>query len=650
VNAFSDREMTMSFLDRRPQWQIFAALALLFAVMLGIIQWPFTHGPLYEEGDFAANSLLILDAKHFGLWVGNYSRVGFNHPGPAILDLLAIGEVLFYDWLHFVGSPFAGQLLAVACMSAAWLAALGVLFTRLTGSVIGGLFALAAFSAVTAFYHDEVLLGAWFPDLYYLPFAVFTVATALLCAGRSDSLIIMAVSCGLLWNAHVAFIAITGLMLLCVPVSMAAHHLVFARPDTGPIPFVRRNRAKLIVCCAILALFMIPCGIETVIHFPGPLADYAKYSGQTHRHGGWAALRYVAQYWGGGGNAGLLAGLAAFIVMSYGIERWLPDLNGLVVACAAASIALVAYADFGIDDLTYAYIGLFYGAVPAIMLAACFTIMLQAMTRRFTARLQTASTACAALSLFAWAWLATTKPVAYAQEYGGRDAGIDAPALFAQIRALGPQMPAFRMIENSDYGMVWTKMASVLAYAKRQDLRLFCISSNWHILYTKAAKCTSADLAHAREYTVELGAGAAPDTSRIVITPFDPAALVPGNISKITPASARGLLANGWSVPDQDFTWSIAGDADLHVVLPQLTRQALAMDVRAFLAGTHDHQSVAISIAGHDVAHWEFDATHNRGIREIPIPSGLAGTIHILLKIALPAEVAGLVETPFRFL
>src|SRR6266567_2474051 len=41
--------------------------------------------PEYEQADMGANSILIEQARRFTLLVGNYSREGFNHPGPAFL-------------------------------------------------------------------------------------------------------------------------------------------------------------------------------------------------------------------------------------------------------------------------------------------------------------------------------------------------------------------------------------------------------------------------------------------------------------------------------------------------------------------------------------------------------------------------------------
>jgi len=48
--------------------------------------------PEYEDADMGANSILIEQARRFTLLVGNYSRDGFNHPGPAFLYVESWGE------------------------------------------------------------------------------------------------------------------------------------------------------------------------------------------------------------------------------------------------------------------------------------------------------------------------------------------------------------------------------------------------------------------------------------------------------------------------------------------------------------------------------------------------------------------------------
>jgi hypothetical protein len=47
------------------------------------------HGQVYEDFDAGANSILIQQAMRFTLLIGNYSREGFNHPGPAYMYVQA---------------------------------------------------------------------------------------------------------------------------------------------------------------------------------------------------------------------------------------------------------------------------------------------------------------------------------------------------------------------------------------------------------------------------------------------------------------------------------------------------------------------------------------------------------------------------------
>ena len=69
--------------------------AVPFAVTSGVLlaRNPFLFSaPEYERADMGANSILIEQARRFTLLVGNYSRKGFNHPGPAFLYVESWGR------------------------------------------------------------------------------------------------------------------------------------------------------------------------------------------------------------------------------------------------------------------------------------------------------------------------------------------------------------------------------------------------------------------------------------------------------------------------------------------------------------------------------------------------------------------------------
>ena len=68
--------------------------------------------PLYQEGDIAANALLILRAKKLELLHGNYSRFGFYHPGPFFYYVYALGEIILFDYLHLVPEPLNAHIIS----------------------------------------------------------------------------------------------------------------------------------------------------------------------------------------------------------------------------------------------------------------------------------------------------------------------------------------------------------------------------------------------------------------------------------------------------------------------------------------------------------------------------------------------------------
>jgi len=80
-----------------PRWQRtwLIAVVLFVAVLLNNSQLVF-HSRQYETDDYAADSLQIIKAKHFRETVGQYSRYGFHHPGPAFLYVFAWGRTFIF--------------------------------------------------------------------------------------------------------------------------------------------------------------------------------------------------------------------------------------------------------------------------------------------------------------------------------------------------------------------------------------------------------------------------------------------------------------------------------------------------------------------------------------------------------------------------
>ena len=69
---------------RRPWWIWAVPFALVLIVLVVRSRFLFTDS-FFEDVDAGANSILVQQAMHFTLLIGNYSREGFSHPGPAYM-------------------------------------------------------------------------------------------------------------------------------------------------------------------------------------------------------------------------------------------------------------------------------------------------------------------------------------------------------------------------------------------------------------------------------------------------------------------------------------------------------------------------------------------------------------------------------------
>src|ERR1700744_2414288 len=92
---------------RRPWWVWVAPFAVMLTVLLLRNAFLFST-PEHESADMGANSILIEQARRFTLLVGNYSREGFNHPGPAFLYVESLGEQIFWAMLRVVPTAWNG--------------------------------------------------------------------------------------------------------------------------------------------------------------------------------------------------------------------------------------------------------------------------------------------------------------------------------------------------------------------------------------------------------------------------------------------------------------------------------------------------------------------------------------------------------------
>lgn len=627
-----------------------ALLFIVIAAALLYVQWiTNAHRVLHEIGDFGANSLLILDAKRLHLLYGNYSRIGVNHPGPAILYVLAAGEWLFHDVLKVVPSPFSGQLLAVCFYNAAWITLVFALVRRIAGAVLPALLFTTVSLALLGFFESAVFLGIWFPDLYILPFAAMVVAISRLAYGRTDSLRALAVSSGFLINGHVSFIPMLGVTLIV----MLAVNLRVARRDADKrilsAAFLRRHGREILVAAGILFLFFVPLIILTIIDFPGPIGRYIEFGGGNKHHRLLDAAKFVGLYWQPAYAwtwGVVLAALLATGVRAPSTQA-LRDVRGLGFACVAATAALLFYAKFGVDDLKLVYVGLFYYSVPA--LAAGLVAMYAYQSVSWSGKKVVA--ALASVAALAGAWQSAVKPVFYDELYyipGSAE-------LYDKLRS---QPGSGRIVldveqDGTAWDAVWGNVVALQLYARRQGDDAFCINEHWHILFTNPAKCRPEELDTQRRYfvrpmrTAGLVDADADFEGQGLLLYRHGRVLKPVTYTKLSDRKDyfRTILGKGWSELEAEFVWSVGPVAQIDLPADPQRADKLHLDLGAFIPEKKFRQHVDVFVNGKPAGGWDFDVFTMRRQITLDLGADAAAAQHIELRIAHPVAPGSFMNT-----
>ncbi len=203
---------------RRPWWVWAVPFAALFALLCVRNRFLFSTR-LYEQGDGGANSILIEQAKHFTLLVGNYSRERFNHPGPAYMYVQALGEYLIQNALHLVPTAWNAHMLSVFALDCAFVAlAVGVVYGW-TRSLRGAAACLAVFTGFAIAY-PPIVNSDWMPYMYVLAYMVFILAAGSVAAGRAQDAWIFALTGWFLIHGHACFLLFVPAVTVAVLVAV----------------------------------------------------------------------------------------------------------------------------------------------------------------------------------------------------------------------------------------------------------------------------------------------------------------------------------------------------------------------------------------------------------------------------------------------
>jgi hypothetical protein len=488
---------------RRPWWVWAGPFAVVLAVLVVRSRFLFTAS-FYEQGDAGANSLLIQQAMHGRLLIGNYSREGFNHLGPAYMYVQAAGQWLFLYALHLVPTAWNAHVLAVFTMNSAFVAMVTGVVYGWTRSLRGTAVCLAVVLGFVAT-EPSILSLDWMPWMYVPAYITFLVAAGSVAAGASRDLWILTLTGWFLIHGHASFLFFVPAILAAVLAAVIWQH--------GPRATLRAfSRPRVWVPVAVIsAVFALPIVVNLALHWPGDFGKYFSYSSSAKAggHGLAQVARYAAWFWWRDGRTwpAVLApvllyavAIAAVAWLSRGAERRF--LAALLAVNLTSTVAFACYAAVGIDYLTEYYIGYFYFSAPIITLL----VIALAVVHAPPAPLGTVLAAGAAvLGVAAFA-------IAPATAVSTQDT--DA-ALPHAVQAVAAQAHGRIIVVRFDHD-AWVDVTGFLVQAERTGVRACVEDRSWAFMMTTQFICGPGQIADGA--TFWFLAPAAPSGKTVIAT------------------------------------------------------------------------------------------------------------------------------------
>jgi hypothetical protein len=399
------------------RWVWLGSFALLAGLLLIRSSFLFTTR-LYETADEADNSILVVQAEHFALLHGNYSREGFFHPGPAYLYVMAAGQWLFHDATHLVPTPWNGQLIAILLLNSALMATVAwivYIWARSAWAAVAAVALIVGLAAavdvgVPEVINRNILAASWMPDVYVPTFLAFIVAAASVAAGRTSHLWLLAVTGWLLIHGHATFLFFVPLIMAAT--TAAALWPARRAPWVAIWRFLRHRWPDYLPAMLISAVFALPIAADLILHWPGQFGKYVRYvrSAKAGHHTVGQAIRDVLWYWAPGplwlailvicvaaaaaAAAAAVPSLVTASPASLSLRRFL--LAAMWVG-AATTAGMIYYVMRGVDDLNAPYIGFFYWPVPLLTFLVAATGLTAARQGRGIAKVAVAGALVVAL-------------------------------------------------------------------------------------------------------------------------------------------------------------------------------------------------------------------------------------------------------------
>jgi hypothetical protein len=447
-----------------------------------------------------------------------------------------------------------------------------------------------------------------------------------------------------LWNAHVAFIPIT----LIVLASMIGQLML----RDGVKSFCTHRARSFIPAVVMVALFQVPLCIELSQRWPSPVRDYLTFGSDNPHNSLLDAVRFTVSFWPiTNGLAGIswIVGLIVLVILGRRSQALGQALMCVVLSC---TVAVFVYAVVGIDDLHLRYVALFYraavslGIAGAVIAGAVIAGEERIGGRRSTVISKAVSKAVSMVSVaaivlgFVFVW--RQRPIV----------GIPDQSLLADSKrfaAATGESGARLHADIENWGFVWPRLVGLQVDADRRGATRSCIDTRWQVLFTVEAKCGASDQLRP-DVRVEAALDAAGKPVHLNFVPIDLRLqtgdfFVPGAQGD---ADAALILGRGWSDIESGRIWTDTQTSSLDFSLAPGKQADVEFDVEGLIGGTQTEVRAEVLVNGDKVDSWVFNRALNRGVRTLTVRSTPSGRSVVEFTVSVHRSAAQLGLGPDR--
>ena len=472
---------------------------LLFVAYAAVLFWKQHQafaGFVVPYSDFAADDILIFEAKKFQLLHGIYSRFGFYHPGPLILQFAALGETLLYDWAHLFPTYIAAQAFTVTLLHGVAFAFALRLWLQVTGNIAVALAAVLLTIATISRQADPyVFLIPWAANISVAGATMVATGLAGILVRGPNWLPLLAFGAVMLINIHVSFISIVpGIFVAIVLAALIARRIPTSIGGaTAGLRSLSKSFTSVAISAAIVTIGLMPIAINLVAHWPAELPKYLEVAGKLRLNQPIKVFRYIISF---------LPLYGAWILLfSSRIRPATEDQQQADIRFAAVSIfwsalgMAILFSFRGIDALELRFLLYWLTAFIGIAAAAVFVYLYLVFQRQYLRVVLTVAVVAV-----------SAVPIAQSlelREFVNTQAIVEAARVLAEKAQ--PDRKIVLELDRSPeaWSDVWSETVGLIAVLNRQGNRSVCIDHlDWHLLFHARYRCDDTGNADAERLRV----------------------------------------------------------------------------------------------------------------------------------------------------